>query len=156
MKQVFKMKTNSPAETKKLARELGRNLRAGDVLALRGELGAGKTTFAKGVAKALGVRSEAEVSSPTFVIIHEYEARVPIYHLDWYRLKTVEGSDREFAEECFQAPGVTFVEWPERGTDVLPKQRIEVCLSHAGGRSRTIRIHALGKKYENFGIRHLR
>ena len=144
---LLKKRSRSAAETKKIARELGRRLDAGDVVALRGELGAGKTTFAKGLAKALGVSSEKEVSSPTFVVIHEYAARLPLYHLDWYRLKRVEGADRELAEECFSGKGVTLVEWPERGARVLPAERIEVRLSHAGATVRAIEIRGVGRKY---------
>ena len=146
------MRSRSAAETRKMARALGRRLVAGDVVTLSGPLGAGKTTFAKGLAKALGVRSEDEVSSPTFVIIHEYRARVPIYHLDWYRIGCVGGTDRELAEECFGARAVTFVEWPEHGRRLLPKERIEVRLRHGGGSTRTIEVHGIGRKYENFGV----
>ncbi len=146
---LLKFQSHSASETKKIARDLGRRLNSGDVVALRGELGAGKTTFAKGLAKALGVRSENEVASPTFVVIHEYEGRLPLYHLDWYRLKKVEGADRNLAEECFAGGGVTLVEWPERGTKLLPKQRIEVNLLHAGANARAIEIKGIGKKYES-------
>ena len=139
-KNVLKFKSTSPAQTKKIARDLGRKLGAGDVVTLRGELGAGKTTFSKGLAKALGVGSEKEVSSPTFVIIHEYTGRLPLYHLDWYRLESVRGADREMAEECFSGEGVTLVEWPERGAEVLPKKRMDVKIVHAGGTLRTIEV----------------
>ncbi len=118
-------------------------------MALSGELGAGKTTFVKGVAKGLGVRSEKEVASPTFVLIHEYKGKFPVYHLDWYRLPAVEGPDELLAQECFEGAGVTLVEWPERGKDLLPKKRIEVYLSHRAASTpthRLIRIQFYGKK----------
>lgn len=158
--KTLKKQSHSAAETKRIARSLARNLGAGDVVALSGELGSGKTTFAKGLAKALGVRSEREVSSPTFVIIHEYSARLPVFHLDWYRLERVEDADRDLAEECFEARGVTLVEWPERGKDVLPSERIEVRLSHGrrgsarpcGLKTRTIEIRALGKKHKDLKV----
>lgn len=137
---TLKKRSSSASETKKIARELARKLGPGDVVTLRGELGAGKTTFAKGLAKGLGVRSEKEVSSPTFVIIHEYEGRLPLYHLDWYRLERVAGADREMAEECFSGEGVTLVEWPERGKALLPRHHFDVHLRHAGATSRTIEI----------------
>jgi len=137
---VLKIKSRSAAQTKKIARDLGKKLEAGDVVTLQGELGAGKTTFVKGLAKALGVRSEKEVSSPTFVVIHEYSGRLPLYHLDWYRLEYVKGADREMAEECFSGKGVTLVEWPERGKALLPRKRCEVHLRHAGASSRNIEI----------------
>jgi tRNA threonylcarbamoyladenosine biosynthesis protein TsaE len=150
------MRTRSAVETKQLARCLGRRLGAGDVVTLRGELGSGKTTFAKGLARSLGVHSEREVSSPTFVVIHEYEGRLPVFHLDWYRLARVGGADRRLAEECLAADGVTLIEWPERGADLLPPDRIDVRLRHAGGSTRSIEIRARGRKYENLGLRHLR
>ena len=136
----MKIKSGSTADTKKIAHKLGRRLKPGDVVTLRGELGAGKTTFTKGLAKALGVRSEKNVTSPTFVLIHEYEGRLPLYHLDWYRLSKVEGTDRDLAEECFNGQGVTVVEWPERGSAILPKERIEIEILHVGPSSRVIEI----------------
>ena len=139
--------SRSATQTKKIARQLGQRLRCGDVVTLSGDLGAGKTTFAKGLAKALGVRSEREVSSPTFVLIHEYAGRLPVYHLDWYRLETVTGSDRRMAEECFDGEGVTIVEWPERGKALLPAERIEVRLRHTGPASRVVEIRARGKQH---------
>lgn len=147
---LLKMRSLSAAETKKIARELGRKLKAGDVVTLQGSLGAGKTTFAKGLAKALGVRSEKDVSSPTFVLIHEYSGDLPLYHLDWYRLESVEGTDRELAEECFSGKGVTLVEWPERGVGVVPAERIEVRLQHQGASKRTIEIRGVGSRYKGF------
>ena len=142
MKTVLKLQSRSAAETKKIAGRLGAGLRPGDVVTLSGELGAGKTTFAKGLAKALGVRSEKEVSSPTFVIIHEYEGRLPVYHLDWYRLERVEGADRQLAEECFDGKAVTLIEWPERGKEILPDKRIDVKISHAGANLRRVEIRS--------------
>ncbi len=146
--KVFRKESRSAAETKKVARELAKKLSRGDVVTLSGELGAGKTTFAKGLVKGLGARSERDVSSPTFVLIHEYRARLPVYHLDWYRLERVVGTDRELAEECFDANGVTLIEWPERGKTVLPRERLEVKLSHRGGSRRKVEIRPVGKKYE--------
>ena len=146
----IKFKTRSAIETKKIARQLGRRLNPGDVVALRGPLGAGKTTFAKGLAKGLGVRSERQVSSPTFVLIHEYAARFPVYHLDWYRLEHVEGSDRQMAAECFEGKGVTLVEWPDRGENLLPDDRIEVRLQHMKPSGRLIEMRAFGERFKGF------
>lgn len=143
----LKIMTRSAAETKKVGRALGRHLRPKDVVALRGELGAGKTTFVKGIAKGLGVKSEKEVASPTFVLIHEYEGRCPVYHLDWYRLARVEGPDEALAQECFEAEAVTLVEWPERPNTVLPKERIEVNIFHRGLSSRKIEIRARDDRF---------
>ena len=148
----FKITTCSAAETKKVGRALGLRLKPKDVVTLRGQLGSGKTTLVKGIAKGLGVRSEKEVASPTFVLIHEYRGRFPVFHLDWYRLGRVEGPDEAFAEECFEGKGVTLVEWPERGSAILPQERIEVKILHRGPSSRNIQIRTIGDKYESFHL----
>lgn len=135
--------TASPAGTKRAAAGLAGKLRRGDVVALYGELGAGKTTFVKGLAKALGVRSEKDVSSPTFVLIHEYAGRERIFHMDWYRLRALEGADAEFAEEAF-TQGISLIEWPERGADHLPKTRWDVRLRRLGPTRRRISIRKVG------------
>ena len=140
MKKTLEVITRSAAETKKVGKVLGRNLGAGDVVALQGDLGSGKTTLVKGIAMGLGVRSEKLVSSPTYILIHEYRGRKKIYHLDWYRLRSVKGLDAEFAEECFASDGVTLVEWPERGGTILPKRSLRVRLSHRGDTTRCLRI----------------
>ena len=144
---ILKIMTRSAAQTKKVGQAMGRLLRPKDVVALRGELGAGKTTLVKGIAKGLGVRSENEVASPTFVLIHEYRGRCPIYHLDWYRLDRVEGPDAALAQECFEAEAVTLVEWPQRPNAVLPKERTEVKISHRGPSSRSIEIRARDDRF---------
>ena len=128
--------TISSAETSRLGTKLGRLLKAGDVAALSGPLGAGKTTFVKGVVRGLG--SKDFVCSPTFTLIHEYQGREKIYHLDWYRLKKVVSADRQMAEECFQDHAVTLVEWPERGKNILPKNSIRIRIVHGGKNKRTI------------------
>ena len=145
---VLNFKSKSPAETKKIGRSLARILDAdwNDTVTLTGELGAGKTTFVKGVLTGLGAaRSEKDVTSPTFVIIHQYDAPFYVNHIDWYRLPKVEGVDREMAEECFQE-GISLIEWPERGKALLPKERFEVKIAYGPGQSRAIRIEAKGAR----------
>ena len=132
--------SNSAAQTKRIGKILGKFLLPGSVVALQGELGSGKTTLVKGIAKGLGVASEKMVSSPTFVLIHEYEGREKIYHLDWYRLRAVEGTDESLAEECFNSQAVTLVEWPERGKTLIPRKALAIQLSHCGLRSRNILV----------------
>ena len=145
------LKSSSSLETKRIGAQIGALLRAGDVVALWGELGSGKTTLVKGIAGALGV-DEKEVSSPTFVLINEYEGKRKIYHIDWYRIKKVSGNDALLAEECFASKAITLVEWAERGKALLPAERIEVRLKHAGGNRRVIEIRAQGKKREHFSF----
>lgn len=137
---TLRIQTASAAQTKKVGKILGSFLKAGQVLALRGELGAGKTTLAQGIAEGLGVSKEQEVASPTFVIMHEYQGREKIFHLDWYRLKKVTGADEELALECFESPAVTLVEWPERGYSILPENTWNIELTHEALKKRKISI----------------
>ncbi len=145
-------KSNSPAETKRIGQKIGKELKAGDVVALVGELGAGKTTIAKGIAKGLGVPNEEDVLSPSFVLIHEYEGREKIYHIDWYRLQSVKGSDEMLAEECFNSDGVTLVEWAERGRDIFPRDHIRVELIHKGPRTRLIKVFSASGRTHSHGF----
>lgn len=137
--------SRSALETRRIGRGIGKRLKAGDVVAIRGPLGAGKTTLVKGVAEGLGFDGE-RVSSPTFTLIHEYTGRKKIYHIDWYRLRSVKGADALAASECFSAQAVSLVEWAERGRNLLPKERLDVTLSHRGQDRRSLRILAKGKR----------
>ena len=137
-----KIVSRSVSETKRIGKKMGRLLKTGDVVALEGELGAGKTTLVKGIALGLGVRNEDEVMSPTFVLIHEYQGREKIYHLDWYRLKKVSGTDLALAEECLSSPSVCLVEWPQRGRGLLPRAAIRVRIDFSGPKFRKIQISA--------------
>lgn len=112
----------TPAETLAAGRALAAELRAGDVLALVGPLGAGKTQFVKGLAAGLGLDAEG-VTSPTFTLLHEYRgpaARAPLYHFDFYRLETAAEAAALGLEEVFDGDGVTAVEWADRFPDLLP------------------------------------
>ncbi len=147
---MIKFKTHSAAETQGVGEKIGECLKAGDVVALEGPLGSGKTTLIKGIAKGLGVKDEKEVVSPTFVLIHEYEARQKVYHMDWYRLPKIEGQDRLMAEECFNSDAVTLVEWADRGKNIFPKHSIQIILKYSGPDKRTIEIR--GIKNEALGL----
>jgi tRNA threonylcarbamoyladenosine biosynthesis protein TsaE len=116
--------TESVAETEAAGSRFAGHLRAGDVIALFGELGSGKTTFARGVCRGLGVTGD--VSSPSFTLINEYAGQVPVYHFDFYRI----GGRSETAElgyhEYFEGDGICLIEWPERIRADLPPARREV------------------------------
>jgi tRNA threonylcarbamoyladenosine biosynthesis protein TsaE len=129
--------TASPEETEALAARLAEQLVAGDIVAVSGELGAGKTTFVRGAARALGVREP--VSSPTFTIGHRYEAAVPVAHLDLYRIAGLDPEEWGDLEPYFDG-SIAFVEWPEHGGDWLPKARATVTLSHVDESHRRVRI----------------
>ena len=129
--------TASPQETEALAAELAVRLEPGDVVSVIGELGAGKTTFVRGAARALGVTEP--VASPTFTIGHRYEAATPVAHLDLYRFAGMHAADWGDLEPYFDGT-IAFVEWPEHGTAWLPRARVAVTLSHVDERHRRIQI----------------
>lgn len=136
------IETQNAEETMEIGRKLGESLKPGDVIALSGPMGAGKTVFAQGVASALGI--EEPVTSPTFTLICEYEGRMPLYHMDLYRLATPD----EFAwlgvEEMLNGKGVSMVEWSERAGEELPDRSIEVKIELSENGNRIITITAPG------------
>jgi tRNA threonylcarbamoyladenosine biosynthesis protein TsaE len=134
---VASFTTGSEAETEALGARLGARLQSGDVVAVAGDLGAGKTTFVRGACRALGVAEP--VTSPTFAIGHRYEAPVPVAHLDLYRLEALGAEDWGDLEPYF-AGTITFVEWPEHAGPWLPRLRATVALEHAGASRRRVRI----------------
>jgi tRNA threonylcarbamoyladenosine biosynthesis protein TsaE len=119
--------TDSFEETIALGERLGGLLGAGDVVALYGGLGAGKTTMTKGIARGAGV--ESEVHSPTFTLIHEHAGRVPFYHVDLYRLEGDVDTSMLGIEEYIYGEGIVVIEWAERAPGVLPAERLEIELS---------------------------
>jgi tRNA threonylcarbamoyladenosine biosynthesis protein TsaE len=120
--------SRSPEETRALAAELAARLNAGDVLALHGELGAGKTCFIQGVAAALNV--EQPVSSPTYTLVNEYRGRLPLYHIDLYRLRHAGDALNLGLDEYLEGEGITAIEWAERAEAALPARTIHVRLAH--------------------------
>ena len=115
--------THSGEETQKLAAGLAKELNAGSVLALVGDLGCGKTCFVKGLARGLKIPDSVSVSSPTYVLIHEYpEGRLPLYHLDFYRLEKKEEALHLNLEEYFEGSGVVVVEWADKFPDLFPEK----------------------------------
>jgi len=112
---------SSEQETMKAARSFGELCKPGDIVCLKGELGAGKTHFVKGFVEAFGLNSTV-VSSPTFSIINEYYGKLPVYHFDCYRLENVQEALEIGAEEYFYGDGVSIIEWPERIEPILPAE----------------------------------
>jgi tRNA threonylcarbamoyladenosine biosynthesis protein TsaE len=133
----MELESSSPEETEAVAARLASELRPGDVVALSGDLGTGKTTFVRGAARALGVTGP--VTSPTFTIGHRYEGRVVVSHLDLYRFAGFSAAEWGDLEPYFD-DAIAFVEWPEAGAGVLPAPRFEVTLGHLGGDRRSVRI----------------
>lgn len=143
--------SNSPEKTIHIGDIIGRQLQPGDVVALFGDLGSGKTQITKGICQGLACTDE--VSSPTFTLINEYEGRYPIYHFDLYR---IDAADELFGlgyEEYFGGNGVCIVEWAERAASLLPDIRLEIYLEHdfsaGNGQIRHVQIAPIGNRIIN-------
>lgn len=137
--------TRSREETEAVGERLGRAAKPGDVVALWGELGAGKTVLARGLARGLGL-DERLVTSPTFVILHEHlEGRLPFFHLDLYRIAPTDAEGTGW-REAVDSGGVAAIEWPDRVADDLPADRLDVRISHLGADERRIRFEPTGPR----------
>jgi tRNA threonylcarbamoyladenosine biosynthesis protein TsaE len=139
--QTLTFHTTSPEETEKLGERIGRALEKGCVVALIGELGAGKTILTRGIAKGLEVPDL--VHSPTFTLIHEHQGRLPVYHFDLYRLSSPQELEDLGAESYFYSEGVSVIEWAERAGNALPSDRLEIHIT-GEDEERTFRICAYG------------
>jgi len=128
--------THSEDETIELGKKIGKGLDKPVVLAVRGELGAGKTFFVKGIARGLNVG--VEITSPTFLIVKTYPGRIMLHHIDLYRVFSI--NEIPFIEEYLYSEGVCAIEWPERIEEILPENRIEVNISIVDEHSRRIEI----------------
>jgi tRNA threonylcarbamoyladenosine biosynthesis protein TsaE len=130
--------SNSVEETIAAGRIYGRNAAKGDVFALAGDLGAGKTQFVKGV--VAGLESRAEVTSPTFVLVHEYGGgRLPVYHFDFYRLDNSDAVLRLGFDDYVFGDGVALIEWADRYPDLIPKEASWISFELTGENKRVIR-----------------
>ena len=134
---LLPVETHSAEETVALGRQLGASLGAGDVVALYGELGAGKTHLVKGICAALDISQHA-VASPTYTIVHEYKGRTPVYHLDAYRITEPRELYELGYEDYFYSDGICLVEWPERIASLLPEGTLRLVLRHLGDHRRYI------------------
>jgi tRNA threonylcarbamoyladenosine biosynthesis protein TsaE len=133
------LETNGAAETEALGARIAERLKPGDVVLLSGELGTGKTTLVRGACRALGV--PGPVTSPTFTIGQRYGGgRLPVSHLDLYRLQTLEGEDPALLEDYLRPEGVAFVEWPAAGSGQLDRPALEVRLAHLDEERRRVEI----------------
>ncbi len=137
------IESNSLDETRDIGRRLGGALRVGDVVGLVGPLGAGKTALVKGIAEGIGVADPHRVTSPTFVIVNEYEGRVHLHHIDAYRLGTARELEALGLEE-FVERGVVVVEWADRVEAALPADRLTITIEPTGEQQRTMHLSAPG------------
>ncbi len=130
------MISNSEEETKRIGEKIGKKLKKGDVIALYGEFGAGKTVLTKGIAK--GLECNEQVKSPSFVFVHEYQGKVPIYHIDLYRANKLEDIMTFGIQEFFSSQGICIIEWAERAKELLPENTIKIELKTLNENTREI------------------
>ncbi len=142
MLHTIKIQLHTLADTEQLGRFLGETAQPGEIICLNGDLGAGKTTLAQAIARGLAVPENCYVTSPSFAILHEYEGRMPMYHMDFYRLQDAsEIIDLGF-EEYFYLSGLTVIEWSERAFEILPAERLSLELLRENDEARTVIIQA--------------
>jgi len=142
------LELSSLERTQALGRLLGETAGPGDVITLEGVLGAGKTALTQAIARGLGVEPRIYVTSPTFSLLHEYHGRIPLYHMDLYRLVGEEEIEALGFSEYFYGNGLTVIEWPERLGSLMPAERLHIELVIAGELSRTAHLSAHGTLWQ--------
>ena len=140
---TWRRSLSSPHETDQLGRLIGSVLIGGESLALSGTLGAGKTALVRGIVAGLGAAAEA-VSSPTFVLLHEYRGRLPLAHLDLYRIDSLRDAESIGLDDYLSGSTVVAVEWADKALALLPPDRLEMELRHRSVQSRSIQFRATG------------
>lgn len=143
----FILKSAGVDETIRFGEILGSLLAPGDVVALIGELGAGKTTLVKGVARGLGVEDKHAVRSPTFSLLNKYEGHVPVYHFDAYRLEDTREMIDIGSDEILFGNGVSIIEWADKVPGCLPEEYLRIILVPISENERNIEIHGYGDRY---------
>jgi tRNA threonylcarbamoyladenosine biosynthesis protein TsaE len=149
-KVVFQ--TKSTSETIRIGKSIGSLLMSGDVVALVGELGTGKTQFIKGLATGVGVGKPTYISSPSFTLINEYAGKVPFYHIDLFRLKSEREAEELGLEEYFKGGGITAIEWADKMPSFLPQEMLWIHMRYTGKQTRSIEMVGKGKRYEQLII----
>ncbi len=131
-----------------MGKHVGHFLQRGDVVALVGDLGTGKTQFIKGLASGIGVKNPKYISSPSFTLINEYRGRFPFYHIDLFRLTKEEEAEELGLDEYYYGDGVTAIEWADKIPSLLPKELLSIQITYTGLRTRLIEMIGKGKRYE--------
>lgn len=140
----MRITTRSDDETRRFGERLGALLQPGDVVGLSGQLGAGKTTLSQGIGAGLGV--EEPVSSPTFALVHEYQGRYPVWHLDTYRVGSLDELIDLSWDDLLAGGGVILVEWPQRIEAALPAERLDITLRYVDEDTRELVLTPYGSR----------
>lgn len=147
MKSVLRFKTNNAEETENLGKRIGEALVGGEVIAMTGDLGAGKTTMTKSLAKGLDI--DEHITSPTFTIVNEYDGRLKLFHFDVYRIGDIEEMYDLGFEEYIYSGGVSIVEWSNLIEDILPEDKINIEILYLDENKREIIVSGKGEKFDN-------
>jgi len=134
--------------TESLGTVLGKIAEPGDIITLAGTLGAGKTALTQYIGRGLGIDPRIYITSPTFSLLHEYQGRIPLYHMDLYRLGSKEEIESLGFPEYFYGHGLTVIEWPERLGSLMPAERLHIELVISGENSRTAHLIAHGELWQ--------
>jgi len=139
--------SKSESETMELGRKLAGHVKEGDIICLLGDLGSGKTTFAKGFAEGLEV-DQRKVNSPTFVLMNVYEGKLPVYHFDLYRLEGGAAMETVGFDEFLYGDGVSLIEWADKMGEFTPQEYLQVKFTHRDEHTRVIEVVAQGQRYQ--------
>jgi tRNA threonylcarbamoyladenosine biosynthesis protein TsaE len=145
---IVVISSKSASETIQIGKNIGSLLQPGDVVALVGELGVGKTQLVKGLAEGVGVGKPTYISSPSFTLINEYLGRVPFYHIDLFRLEQEKEVEELGLEDYFQAGGITAIEWADKIAPLLPEEILWIDIHYTGENTRSLEINGKGKHYQ--------
>jgi tRNA threonylcarbamoyladenosine biosynthesis protein TsaE len=145
---MLSLELSTIKRTEELGKILGKIVEPGDIITLQGPLGAGKTALTQAIGRGLGIDPRIYITSPTFSLLHEYKGRIPLYHMDLYRLSGEEEIVSLGFHEYFSGSGVTVIEWPERLGSHMPAERLEIELVISGEMSRIAKLAGHGNLWQ--------
>lgn len=148
MLPTFEFISNNTESTSSFGTALGRFMLKGQVVALSGELGAGKTTLIKAICKGAGIPDDIVVSSPSYTLVNEYDGKIPVYHFDFYRLEGAKDIHELGYDEYLDGDGISLVEWADIAPEIIPPEHLELKIDIRGESERKLTLTARGKSYE--------